>query len=114
MKRYTLKDVVKEMGREVGSSEIYLVAKDFLEGMTSPYSIPTAVKRHNQEIGFLDRDSGFLSILSVCVGIAAPISVSSITEDWRYLLIPVATNLVSGGYELYKKAKKNLEEVEKD
>jgi len=31
-------------------------------------------------------------------------------DDWKYTAIPLTTNILSGAYELYRRAKKNLED----
>ena len=115
MTRSELTDIVYEMARIVGKG-----AKDFSIGATigiaSPaisFCIPSVVRYalsvEKEDINKTIYAGVVASIIpSIC---AWAIGAASLIEDNpKYIATPIATNTISGMYELVRKAKNNLEE----
>ena len=91
--------------------------KKAVEYLAMGYIIPTTARRFiekQESRGIRNPASGTqtkgLEILSsLMFSMLSPILAYTNTEDWRYMLIPVITNVGSGVYELYRSSKKNLE-----
>ena len=116
----SLKEIGYEVTRIIGRG-----LKDFGKGfgfvaitpmwvMVTPTVIRLGLdyeKSHSdwEEPNNLQKLGGFLGFIP---GIAASVipAFMALENDYRYLGIPLATNIISGTYELYRMARKNLED----
>ena len=65
------------------------------------YALPTVGRRIDDR----DRDEEFPSKLLLGFVSLAPVLYQARHEDWKYLMIPVATNMLSRIYENYRKVR---------
>ena len=112
-KNYTLKDVVREMGREINSSAPVRFGKELGEALTFAYNIPTLFRRIYEGTSYCGKNGKYINGIEMLVlpfvGLGATFWATDATKDWKYLAALGATNLVSGAYELYRNARKNLD-----
>ena len=114
----SLMEIVKETGMEMGLPKlargISCGAGHIFDSLSFWYILPTMKRRLWDEKGESDdvRESNYNIMEGIVKGAMldplalVPVLNLGLHEDWKYYMIPVATNLVSWTYEGYKKARK--------